>query len=139
MVGLTIGANSAADIKAQLENDETTIIILRNDVELTADELVGTGCIVKCVSKNDPTIVYEVATVILYGDVNGDGLVDSNDKSLMFYDAFGGAGNIASDTVFYIAADLSKDGTLDAFDYFEQDGIITGERPFDQTLMLYKD
>ena len=138
MVGLDLSANTVDDIKAQLENDGTTIIILRNDVELGANDRVGTGCIVKCVSKADPSIVYEVATVILYGDVNGDGLVDGNDKSLMFYDAFGGENNIASATVFFIAADLSKDGVLDAFDYFDQDGIITGERPFDQTLTLYK-
>ncbi|MDO4847765.1 MAG: InlB B-repeat-containing protein [Clostridiaceae bacterium] len=138
MVGLDLSANSVADIKAQLENDDTTIIILRNDVELDENELVGTGCIVKCVSKADPSIVYEVATVILYGDVNGDGLVDGTDKSMVFDDAFTGGSNIDAETVFYIAADLSKDGVLDAFDYFDQDGIITGERPFDQTLTLYK-
>ncbi|MBE6828466.1 MAG: hypothetical protein E7514_07685 [Ruminococcaceae bacterium] len=139
MVGIYPDANSVADIKNQLENEGTTIIILRNDVELTADELVGTGCVVKCVSKNDPSIVYEIATVILYGDVNGDGRVDYDDKELVKADAFEDANNIQADTVFYIAADLSKDRTIDAFDYFDQDGIISGVRPFDQTLTLYKD
>ena len=67
-----------------------------------------------------------------------DGLVNDADKQLMTKDAFLGESNIASATVFYIAADLSKDGVLDGFDYFDQDGIITGERPFDQTLTLYK-
>ena len=138
MVGLDLNANTVDDIKAQLENDGTTIIILRNDVELDENELVGTGCIVKCVSKADPSIVYEIATVILYGDVNGDGLVDGTDKSMVFDDAFTGGSNIDAETVFYIAADLSKDGVLDAFDYFDQDGIITGQRPFDQTKTLYK-
>ncbi len=138
MVGLDLSANTVDDIKAQLENDGTTIIILRNDVELGSSDLVGTGCIVKCVSKADPSIVYEVATVILYGDVNGDGLVDNTDKGIMSADAFTGENNIEAGTVFYIAADLAKDGVLDAFDYFDQDGIITGERPFDQTLTLYK-
>ena len=138
MVGLNPSANSVADIKNQLENDGTTIIVLRNDVELASNELVGTGCIVKCVSKNDPSIVYEVATVILYGDVNGDGRIDSDDKSLVRGDAFFSEGNVQTGTVYYIAADLSKDGVIDAFDYFDQDGIITGNRPFDQTLTLYK-
>ncbi len=138
MVGLTVGGNSVDEIKADLENDEIQIIVLRNDTVLTGEDKVGTGCIVKCVSKNDPSIVYEVATVILYGDVNGDGLVDSTDADLLMNNAFFGSSSIEKDTVFFIAADLEKDGVLDMFDYFYQDAVITGERVFDQSVTLYK-
>ncbi len=138
MVGLTVGANSVSELKAQLENDGTQIIITRDDTVLGDSDYVGTGCVVKCVSVKDPSVVYEVATVILYGDVNGDGLVDETDSDMIMSDAFDATTLIATDSVYYIAADLSKDGVLDMFDYFYQDGIKTGNRAFDQSVMLYK-
>ncbi len=138
MVGLTVGANSVSELKAQLENDGTQIIITRDDTVLGDSDYVGTGCVVKCVSVKDPSVVYEVATVILYGDVNGDGLVNETDSDMIMSDAFDATTLIATDSVYYIAADLSKDGVLDMFDYFYQDGIKTGNRAFDQSVMLYK-
>ncbi len=138
MVGLTVGANSVSELKAQLENDGTQIIITRDDTVLGDSDYVGTGCVVKCVSVKDPSVVYEVATVILYGDVNGDGLVDETDSDMIMSDAFDATTLIASDSVYFIAADLSKDGVLDMFDYFYQDGIKTGNRAFDQSVTLYK-
>gem|GEM_PF-1004639 len=140
MVGLNPAGTTVDGIQAQLINDETTIIITAVDgtTELAASDLVGTGCLVKLVDANDHSVVYEVATVILYGDVNGDGLVNDTDKSLMSADAFFGESNIEAGTVYYIAADLAKDGTLDAFDWFYVDGIATGGRAFDQTQELYK-
>ena len=138
MVGLTVGANSVSELKAQLENDGTQIIITRDDTVLGDSDYVGTGCVVKCVSVKDPSVVYEVATVILYGDVNGDGLVNETDSDMIMSDAFDATTLIASDSVYFIAADLSKDGVLDMFDYFYQDGIKTGNRSFDQSVTLYK-
>ncbi len=138
MVCLTVGANSVSELKAQLENDGTQIIITRDDTVLGDSDYVGTGCVVKCVSVKDPSVVYEVATVILYGDVNGDGLVNETDSDMIMSDAFDATTLIATDSVYYIAADLSKDGVLDMFDYFYQDGIKTGNRAFDQSVMLYK-
>jgi hypothetical protein len=140
MVGLNPAGTVVSDIKAQLKNDESMIIITAADgtTELTASDLVGTGCLIKLVNANDHSVVYEVATVILYGDVNGDGLVDTDDKDTIGNDAFYGESNLTAGSVYYIAADLSKDGTLDAFDYFLVDGIMTGGREFDQTSELYK-
>ncbi len=140
LVGLNPAGTSVEDIVAQLKNRGTEIIVTTADgnSELYGNDLVGTGCLVKCVNALDHSIVYEVATVILYGDVNGDGLVDGDDKSLMNADAFFGGSNIETGTVYYIAADLAKDGTLDAFDYFYVDGIMTGGREFNQKSELYK-
>ena len=58
--------------------------------------------------------------------------------NLIFEDAFDGTENIKSDSIYYIAADVSKDGVLDLFDYFYLDGIASGNREFDQTQTLYK-
>ncbi len=138
MVGLNPRANTVADIEAQLKNSGVQIVITKDGKTLSSADRVGTGSIVKCVSSADPSVVYEVATVILYGDVNGDGIVDENDMSLLWDDALDGTNNIEENSAYYIAADLSKDGVLDIFDYFYLDGIASGNRSFDQTQTLYK-
>lgn len=138
MVGLNPASNTVLEVEAQLRNKNVQIEITRDGKKLSETDKVGTGCVIKCISAIDPSIVYEVATVILYGDVNGDGLVDETDKSLIFDDAFFGTDNINPDSIYYIAADVSKDGVLDMFDYFYLDGIASGNRAFDQTQTLYK-
>ena len=138
MVGLNPTSNTVSEVEAQLRNKNVQIEITRDGKKLSETDKVGTGCVIKCISAIDPSIVYEVATVILYGDVNGDGLVDETDMNLIFEDAFDNTENIKSDSIYYIAADVSKDGVLDMFDYFYLDGIASGNREFDQTQTLYK-
>lgn len=138
MVGLNPTSNTVSEVEAQLRNKNLQIEITRDGKKLSETDKVGTGCVIKCISAIDPSIVYEVATVILYGDVNGDGLVDETDMNLIFEDAFDSTENIKSDSIYYIAADVSKDGVLDMFDYFYLDGIASGNREFDQTQTLYK-
>ena len=138
MVGINPNANTVADIETQLKNSGVQIVVTKDGKTLSSADRVGTGSVIKCVSSADSSVVYEVATVILYGDVNGDGAVDETDISLLFDDAFDGVGNIEENSVYYIAADLSKDGVLDFFDYFYLDGIASGNRSFDQTQTLYK-
>lgn len=139
MVGITVGANTVAEIKANLENDSRTIIVVKNDVELSDDALVGTGYIIKCVSKADHSIVYEEATVILYGDVNGDGLVDGTDYQLMKNKGYAFDNSVITDgTVYMIAADLNDDGVVDGFDVALLDLQLSGAKEFDQTVEYYK-
>lgn len=139
MVGLDVNANTVSDIKTQLKNSEQTIIITTADgTELSSDAKVGTGNLVKLVNAEDHSIVYEVATVILYGDINGDGNVNDTDAQILRGDAFFGQSNIAAGTVYFYAADLDGDTALDGFDTFFQNGIITGGRYFDQSVKLYK-
>ena len=139
MVGLDVNANTVSDIKAQLKNSEQTIIITTADgTELSSDAKVGTGNLVKLVNAEDHSVVYEVATVILYGDINGDGNVNDTDAQILKGDAFFGQSNITAGTVYFYAADLDGDTALDGFDTFFQNGIITGGRYFDQSVKLYK-
>ena len=70
----------------------------------------------KCVSKKDPSVVYEVATVILYGDINGDGLINDSDHTTLLNDAFFGESNITAGTVYRIAADMNGDGRITSAD-----------------------
>jgi hypothetical protein len=139
MVGLDPTGTSVDSIIAQLKNRNTEIIITEADgvTELVGNNPVGTGCLVKCVNALDHTIVYEVATVILYGDVNGDGIVDSLDYTALKGYAFLG-NSIDNTSVYFYAADLDGDKALDAFDCFYLNGIATGGRYFDQKVELYK-
>lgn len=137
LVGLNAENTSVAQLKAELQNDGTQILVLRGDTVLSDTDAVGTGCVVRCVSQQDPTVVYESATVILYGDVNGDGKIDTADYDLtaavsMFDKTAIGAG------VYTIAADLNGDGVVDFFDAALLNLQMSGKKPLDQTLQLYK-
>ena len=139
LVGLDVTANTAADVQTALKNDNTTIIITTADgTEIGDSDRVGTGFIVKCVNANDHSIVYEVATVVLYGDVNGDGLVDNVDRGLLKQDAYFDGTNIEAGTVYYYAADLDGDTVLDGFDVYYQNVIMTIPENYNQSLIIFK-
>lgn len=139
MVGITVGKNTVAELKAQLQNDGRTIIVIKDGEVLSDDALVGTGCIIKCVSKADHNVVYEEATVILYGDVNGDGLVDIEDKILLERKGYMLDDSAINDnSVYMTAADLNHDGVIDGFDVSLLDLQLSGVKIFDQTVEYYK-
>ncbi len=136
-VGINKNTNTVSALKAKYENAAQKIRITRNGTELSSSARVGTGCVITYVSSSDSTKIQEISTVILYGDVNGDGLINSADHSLMYGDAFSDKNDIDKSSVFFTAADMNGDGVIDGFDYFLQDGIISGGRSFDQSV-LYK-
>lgn len=125
---------SVADVKDQLTNDSTTMIFLRNNIELQDDELVGTGCIARVVSAYDHSVIYEEATVILYGDVNGDGIINDADYGIVKNNLYGNNG-LEAGTVFYRAADVNRDTAIDAFDMFGIDKYINGYSEISQELI----
>ncbi len=78
--------------------------------------ILGTGTVVNVVIDG---IIIESYTIIIYGDVNGDGLIDTNDADTVInignyaqlqWDPVTGAANIK-------AADLFLDGVVDENDY----------------------
>lgn len=118
LTGMT--ADTTVDtLRAQLQNEGTQIRVLRNGVELSDDELVGTGCVVQCVSVNDPQTVYESVTVLLMGDVDGDGAVTQADYSAVSKAMFNPSA--IAEGVYRLAADLNGDTVLDGFDLAQFD------------------
>lgn len=118
LTGMT--ADTTVDtLRAQLQNEETQIRVLRDGVELSDDELVGTGCVVQCVSVNDPQTVYESVTVLLMGDVDGDGAVTQADYSAVSKAMFNPSS--IAEGVYRLAADLNGDTVLDGFDLAQFD------------------
>lgn len=74
--GLVFGVKektTAADFAASFETELT--LCDKNEKELDSDDLVGNGCLVKCGSKT--------YTVIVLGDINGNGKVDSTDYLML--------------------------------------------------------
>ncbi|MGN0572018.1 MAG: Ig-like domain-containing protein [Candidatus Fimenecus sp.] len=137
LVGLNAENTSVAELKANLQNEDTQIIVRRGDTVLTDSDAVGTGCVVQCVSVKDVAVIYESATVILYGDVNGDGLIDETDYRTMSTASLVDSSAIG-DGVYSVAADLNGDGVVDFFDVAMLNLHLSGTCTLDQTAQLYK-
>ncbi len=136
LVGLDSSDTTFASVKAKLENDGRQVIAFRGETQLGDSDHIGTGCVIKCVSVKDPSIVYEQATVILYGDVNGDGLIDSVDYDAMFNETL--FGEAIEGDLFRIAGDIYHDGVIDGFDMSVLDLQIMGAKLIDQSVEYYK-
>ena len=136
-VGINKNTNTVTSLKAKYQNAAQNVTITRDGVELTGSQRVGTGCVITYASTSNASSIQEISTVILYGDINGDGFINAADHTMMSNEAFYDAGAIDTDSVFFTAADMNGDGVIDAFDYFLQDGVISGQRSFDQSVIYY--
>ncbi|MBQ3519327.1 MAG: dockerin type I repeat-containing protein [Clostridia bacterium] len=75
-------------------------------------DYIGTGSTVKVYNDSDLIATF---TVVLFGDINGDGEVTSDDADLV--DAYlNGDYVIDADSVFFMVADVNHDGTIDSDD-----------------------
>lgn len=137
MVGLNVDNATVAALKNDLENESVQVHIYRDGEELSDGDKVGTGCVVQYVASEDPMLVYESVTVILYGDVNGDGVIDDADYDLMKQDSVSSSPAIGSG-VFQTAADLNNDGVVDCFDAAILNLQLAGVKDLDQTVDFYK-
>ena len=109
--GLAAGLTSAAF--------ETGFIGLYGNVSFvyhTGYSLLGTGSTIDLIN-NATSEVIETYTVILYGDVNGDGKIDSLDAGLLVdYENYAVAWDAADHAATLEAADINGDGKIDSLD-----------------------
>lgn len=136
LVGLNAENTTVSELKTELQNEESQIVVRRGDAILADSDAIGTGCVVQCVSAKDTSVVYESVTVILYGDLNGDGKIDSADYRQMATASIADASVISG--IYSTAADLNGDGVVDFFDAALLDLQISGAKPIDQTMQFYK-
>lgn len=88
----------------------------------TAGNLVGTGTIVRVLEKVTHQL-YAEYTVVIYGDLNGDGIVDSMDGNITVnVENFIINFDPVTENAFLIAGDVNADGIIDSIDA----GIISG-------------
>ena len=104
-VGTTIG-----EFKDNLENPNEYIKIYDGDTEVSDDDIVKTGLIIKLEINGT---VYDEAIMIVRGDIDGDGYVDITDKSLLA-DHILMINEITGNN--YFAADIDGDGYIDITD-----------------------
>jgi|GEM_PF-283121 len=100
-------ATTVVELLANFEKSES-ITAFKNDVALTDDDKVGTGVSL--------SIGNDVAYVILEGDTDGSGKIDSTDYlqiKKFFFDLYDLEG------VFFEAADTNNDKTISSADYLQ--------------------
>lgn len=77
---------------------------------------MGTGTKINLIDNltNRVALTY---TIVIFGDVNGDGTVDANDAGMMKdYENWLFEWNPLTDAAFIMAADINGDGNIDAID-----------------------
>ncbi|MGN0561702.1 MAG: dockerin type I repeat-containing protein, partial [Candidatus Fimenecus sp.] len=112
--GFVLGANTVSDCKAELNTAEMYVEIKNVSGDaLTDTDLVGTGATITYYDSTTNAAVKTV-TVVLYGDVDGDGRINAADKDTVMLKAVGAAE--IENAWFLEAADANRDGVVDAFD-----------------------
>lgn len=137
LLGMCADNTTVEKLRQDLENNAVQIVVTRDGTVLNDTDCIGTGCVVQCVSVEDASVVYETVTVILYGDVNGDGKIDSADYALMQTAALVDADAIGTGA-YTLAADVNGDGVVDFFDIAMMDMQISQTVLLDQTVQYYK-
>ncbi len=124
ITGFSLQNNNAANILAQFDNAAIITIADANGVQLTGSQPVGTGAVIRLLSK-DGTVVDSI-TVIVYGDTDGNGLADGMDATLVSLIAAGMLTQAQVGEFVYSAADVNRDGQINGDDVhlLEQAGLF---------------
>ncbi|HIT54306.1 MAG TPA: dockerin type I repeat-containing protein [Candidatus Fimivicinus intestinavium] len=122
-----------------LEGYATPIVGCALSYDLHDQEYMGTGAYVYVMGTNGTETTQEALyTVVLYGDLNGDGLITADDQTIMNAltdddPATGDSSKFFTGGPFFTAADLNSDGVIDTADKAILDAHIAGTYWIDQT------
>ncbi len=97
--------------RKKMENRPEHIKFLNNAGE-RYNAVIGTGMKVQLCGQDET--VHDELTVVVSGDVNGDGLITISDYTLVRLDILG---IMPLDAKFFLAADINKDGVISIADY----------------------
>lgn len=102
------------------------------DYALYDEFSLGTGSYVYVMDGTTQKALY---TVIIYGDLNGDSLINTADRAILngLVDGTGDTTGFFAGGPFFTAADLNGDGKIDATDLAIMDAHIAGTYTIDQT------
>ena len=135
-VNLNPSENSVEDVLASLKQIGYSVSAVKDDRLMTDSEKVGTGCrLYICHAAGRQ--VYEIDTVILYGDVDGDGIIGNDDYDILNDYVMGNSGLLSDGSVSRRAADLNNDNVIDAFDLALLDLQVSGGKSIDQSKPQY--
>lgn len=100
--------------------------------DLHGQAFLGTGAYVYVMDGASQKALY---TIVLFGDLNGDGEITDADQTIMngLVDGTGDSTKFFAGGPFFMAADLNSDGKIDATDKAIMDAHIAGTYTIDQT------
>ena len=117
--GLIYELNTVTEFQLDMNLEGKYITVFDiNGTQLSENDLVGTGATVYIYDSTTNELL-STYTVVLYGDVNGDGLIDDVDKEIITNVATCQA-TIENEWCL-MAADTNHDGAVDGFDVIETD------------------
>lgn len=134
--GLNPSNNTASVVAGEYEQTGYASTAVKDGVIMDDSAPVGTGCEIY-VSFAAGRQVKEIYTVVLYGDVDGDGVIGETDYEILSGQVFGTDEPMASNSVYRRAADLNFDGVVDGFDLALLDLQISGSKALDQSKPQY--
>ncbi len=109
--GIVYGADlfgiSQTDIESQFSNENMTVIMAN-------DSRMSTGTVLQLIDSDN--IVYDTLTVVIFGDVNGDGWYDGEDAFMVNLIAKGLLDETDVGAAIWAAADCNHDGVIDEAD-----------------------
>lgn len=109
LLGVKPAKNTVSDIVSEL--DSTNVVAYSSEgEELSAHEKLETGSTI-CLVDNNGNIL-DVVTVIVMGDVNGDGVVNNKDAALIHRFVVGREPNAFTDENYRLAADVDGDNFI---------------------------
>ena len=115
--GLVYELNSVSEFKNRINIDNVYIKVFNIEgVELIDSEPIGTGATVYIYDSTTHELV-NMYTVVLYGDVNGDGVINDFDRDII--SAVASCQYKIENEWLLMAADTNHDGAVDAFDVIE--------------------
>ncbi len=123
IIGMS-SANSLTDVLLEFENFAVITITDINGRELSENDLVGTGSVIRLLDKDGEAV--DEVTVIIYGDADGDGLIDGRDATVASLIANGMLTLLDVGAYVYDAADVNSDGQINNEDValLEQAGLF---------------
>lgn len=112
IIGLT-AVSKVSTVKTQILNSNIKFVDGLGQ-EMGENDIITTGCKVQMVENQ--TVVAE-KTFVYFGDVNGDGSIDSIDAGIFVdYENYLINWDLSDDAAFLAAADLNGDGSIDSID-----------------------
>ncbi len=104
---------------ASLDNNADFIVVKDYNGNLVENsQLIATGMTIELVSRENSEVIHEKLTVVVCGDINGDGLVNDEDFEKSRGMCLKTTEYTDEEAVFFAANDTNGDGVLDVIDYF---------------------
>jgi hypothetical protein len=118
LFGIKCGDKISALLDA-FENENVAVYDASGN-ELAADGNCYTGCVVKLTNGD---VVTDALTVVILGDVDGNGMIDSTDYMRVKSNF---VGKYSLENEFFRAADVTSDGVVDSTDYMRIKAVFIG-------------